>query len=107
MKIEIPGLEGENIWTSDDAVNAPFVPESMLILGAGAVGVEFAYVFNALGAKVTVVEIMPQILPAFDEEVAKEAERALSRQGIQFITSSTLRSAERQGRPLALLLRDT
>jgi dihydrolipoamide dehydrogenase len=97
MKIEIPGLEGENVWTSDDAVNAPFVPESMLILGAGAVGVEFAYVFNALGSKVTVVEIMPQILPAFDEEVAKEAERALSRQGIQFITSSTLRSAERKG----------
>ncbi len=97
MKIEIPGLEGENIWTSDDAVNAPFVPESMLILGAGAVGVEFAYVFNALGSKVTVVEMMPQILPAFDEEIAKEVERALSRQGIQFITGSTLRSAERKG----------
>jgi dihydrolipoamide dehydrogenase len=97
MKIEIPGLEGENVWTSDDAVNATFVPESMLILGAGAVGVEFAYVFNALGSQVTVVEMMPQILPAFDEEIAKEAERALSRQGIRFITGSTLRSAERRG----------
>ncbi len=97
MKLNIPGLEGENVWTSDDAVNAPFVPDSMLILGAGAVGVEFAYVFNALGSKVTVVEIMPQILPTFDEEVAKEAERALSRQGIQFILSSTLKSAERRG----------
>jgi dihydrolipoamide dehydrogenase len=97
MKIEIPGLEGENVWTSDDAVNATFVPESMLILGAGAVGVEFSYVFNALRSQVTVVEMMPQILPAFDEEIAKEAERALSRQGIQFITGSTLRSAERKG----------
>lgn len=97
MKLNIPGLEGENVWTSDDAVNAPFVPESMLILGAGAVGVEFAYVFNALGAKVTVVEIMPQILPAFDEEIAREAERALSRQGIQFMVNSTLKSAERKG----------
>jgi dihydrolipoamide dehydrogenase len=97
MKLNIPGLEGENVWTSDDAVNAPFVPESMLILGAGAVGVEFSYVFNALGAKVTVVEMMPQILPAFDEEVAREAERALSRQGIQFLVGSTLKSAERKG----------
>ncbi len=97
MNLNIPGLHGENVWTSDDAVNAPFVPESLLILGAGAVGVEFGYVFNALGSKVTVVEMMPQILPAFDEEVAKEAERALSRQGIQFITQSTLKSAERVG----------
>ncbi|GBC93450.1 Dihydrolipoyl dehydrogenase [bacterium HR15] len=95
MKLNIPGLEGENVWTSDDAVNAPFVPESMLILGAGAVGVEFAYVFNALGAQVTVVEMMPQILPTFDEEIAREAERALSRQGIQFMVNSTLKSAER------------
>ncbi|MFQ3611257.1 MAG: dihydrolipoyl dehydrogenase [Fimbriimonadales bacterium] len=97
MKINIPGLEGENVWTSDDAVYAPFVPESMLILGAGAVGVEFSYVFNALGSKVTVVEMMPQILPTHDEEVAKEAERALSRQGITFVTGSTLKSAERVG----------
>jgi dihydrolipoamide dehydrogenase len=97
MKINIPGLEGENVWTSDDAVNAPFVPDSMLILGAGAVGVEFSFVFNALGSHVTVVEMMPHILPTFDEEIAKEAERALSKQGIQFITSSTLKSAERVG----------
>ncbi len=97
MKINIPGLEGENVWTSDDAVNAPFVPDSMVILGAGAVGVEFSFVFNALGSHVTVVEIMPQILPTMDEEIAKEAERALSRQGVRFLTSSTLKSAERVG----------
>lgn len=97
MKINIPGLEGEKVWTSDDAVTATFVPDSMLILGAGAVGVEFSYVFNALGSHVTVVEIMPQILPLFDEDVAKEAERALSRQGVQFLTGSTLKSAERVG----------
>lgn len=97
MQINIPGLQGENVWTSDDAVNAPFVPESMLILGAGAVGVEFSYVFNALGSKVTVVEMMPQILPTFDPDVAQEAERALGRQGIKFITSATLKSAERVG----------
>jgi len=97
VQLCIPGLEGEQVWTSRDAVNAPFVPGSMLILGAGAVGVEFSFVFNALGSHVTVVEMMPQILPTFDEEVAKEAERALSKQGIQFITSSTLKSAERVG----------
>jgi len=96
MKLNIPGLEGEHVWTSDDAVNAPCVPESMLILGAGAVGVEFAYVFNALGSRVTVVEMMPQILPTFDEEIAREVERALQRQGVQFMVNSTLKSAERK-----------
>ncbi|MCW5934670.1 MAG: dihydrolipoyl dehydrogenase [Fimbriimonadia bacterium] len=97
IRIPIPGLEGENVWTSDDAVYAKFVPESMLILGAGAVGLEFAYVFNALGAKVTVVEMAPQVLPLFDAEIAKEAEKSLSRQGITLITSATLKSAERRG----------
>ncbi|GIV11719.1 MAG: hypothetical protein KatS3mg021_0001 [Fimbriimonadales bacterium] len=52
MNLNIPGLRGENVWTSDDAVNAPFVPESLLILGAGAVGVEFGYVFKRAGSKV-------------------------------------------------------
>lgn len=96
IRLPIPGLTEENVWTSDDAVNAPFVPESMLIVGAGAVGVEFGYVFNALGSKVTVVEMMPQILPLFEEEVVKEAERALSRQGIKFVTGATVKSAERK-----------
>lgn len=92
--LPIPGLQGEKVWTSDDAVSCTFVPNSMLILGAGAVGMEFAYVFNALGSQVTVVEIMSQVLPTFEEEVAREAERALSRQGVKFMLNSTLKSAE-------------
>lgn len=97
MNLNIPGLAGEHVWTSDDAVNAPFVPDSLLILGGGAVGVEFSFVFNALGSHVTVVEMMPRILPTMEEEVAQEAARALSKQGVQFVTGSTLKSAERVG----------
>ena len=64
----IPGLKGgrdEGIWTSDDAVTAPFIPKKMLIIGGGVIGVEFGYVFNGLGTEVTVVEMMPRLIPMF------------------------------------------
>lgn len=95
IKLPIPGLDGENVWTSDDAVNAPFVPKSMIIIGGGAVGLEFAYVFNAMGSKVVVLELMDQIVPTMDADIAKEAERQLSRQGIKIMTGASAKSAER------------
>lgn len=93
IKLNIPGLEGgrsENVWTSDDAVTAPFVPKSMLILGGGAVGVEFAYVFNGLGSQVTVVEMMPNLIPMMDSDLGVELGKLLGRQGIQVKTGATL-----------------
>jgi dihydrolipoamide dehydrogenase len=91
----VPGLEGENIWTSNDAVNAPRVPASMLIIGAGAVGLEFSYVFNGLGAKCTVVEMMQEALPPGDKEMAAELRKSLTRQGIQFHLSTKVTKVER------------
>ncbi len=82
VRLPVPGLDGEGVWTSNEAVNAPFMPKRLVIMGAGAIGCEFAYVFNNLGSKVTVVEMMPQILPLEDAEIAAELAKSLKRQGI-------------------------
>jgi len=95
ITLPVPGLEGEGVWTSDDAVSAKAVPKSMLLIGAGPVGLEFAYVFNGLGAKCTVVEMMPEVLPLADSDVAVELRKALTRQGIQFILGSKASRVER------------
>lgn len=99
--IPVPGLEGgrdAGVWTSDDAVTAPFVPESMVILGGGAVGVEFAYVFNGLGSKVTLVEMMPNLIPTFDSDLGAELGKQLGRQGVTVKTGATVESAAKSKR---------
>ncbi len=98
VHLPIPGLEGKaenNVWTSDDAVNAPFVPKSILILGGGAVGVEFGYVFNGLGAQVTVVEMMPNLIPGMDSDLGVELGKLLGRKGIKVKTGATLDKCEK------------
>ena len=80
----IPGLEydGVRVMTSREALANTTMPKSVVVVGAGAIGVEFAYFFNALGAKVTLVEMLPQILPIEDEEVSKTLHRAFEKQGM-------------------------
>ncbi|HXH62420.1 MAG TPA: FAD-dependent oxidoreductase, partial [Fimbriimonadaceae bacterium] len=90
---KIPGLEGsqkDGIWTSDDAVMAPFVPKKLVIVGGGVIGVEFAYVFNALGSDVTVVEMMPKIIPMMDEDCSTELGKLLTRQGVKIMSGSAV-----------------
>jgi dihydrolipoamide dehydrogenase len=82
--------DGTTIITSYDAMNLPKRPKSMVIVGSGAIGMEFAYFYNAFGAKVTVVEILDRILPVEDEEISKLAHRAFSRQGITFHVGHTV-----------------
>lgn len=96
--LNVPGLVGgreDGVWTSDDAVTAPFAPKSMLILGGGAVGVEFSYVFNALGSKVTLVEMMPNLIPLSDEDLGKELGKVLKKQGVDVRTAATLEKVEK------------
>lgn len=98
IRLNIPGLEGgvnEGVWTSDDAVMAPFVPKRMLILGGGAVGVEFSYVFNGLGSEVTCVEMMPNLLPMMDVDLGVELGKLLGRQGIKVRTGASLEKCEK------------
>jgi len=84
----IPGLEfdGVRVMTSREALANKTLPKSIIIVGAGAIGVEFAYFYNAFGAKVTLVEMLPQILPVEDEEVAKTLARAFEKQGVALHT---------------------
>ena len=74
----IPGLpvDGEKVMTSREALADQTLPKSMVILGAGAIGVEFAYFYNAFGSKVTIVEMLPQIVPVEDTEIAELLKRA-------------------------------
>ncbi len=80
----IPGVEvdGVRVMTSREALAATTLPKSVIIVGAGAIGVEFAYFYNTFGAKVTLVEMLPQVLPVEDEEVSKTLQRAFEKQGI-------------------------
>ena len=81
----IPGLEydGVRVMTSREALANRTQPKSIVIVGAGAIGVEFAYFFNSLGTKVTLVEMLPAVLPVEDEEVSKALHRSFEKQGIK------------------------
>ena len=86
----IPDLpvDGVRVMTSREALASKTLPKSVVVVGAGAIGVEFAYFFNAFGAKVTLVEMLPQILPVEDEEVAKTLNRSFEKQGIAIHTGT-------------------
>jgi dihydrolipoamide dehydrogenase len=76
-------VDGERVMTSREAlVPRKTPPKSIVVIGAGAIGVEFAYFYNAFGAKVTLVEMLPQVVPVEDEEVAKALQRSFEKQGI-------------------------
>ena len=86
----LPGLvpDGERIVTSDDILSSTSVPGSIIVVGAGAVGVEFASYYHDLGSQVTLLEYLPAIVPLEDAEVSKEMERAFARRGISVMTSA-------------------
>ncbi len=86
----LPGLEpdGDRIWTYFEAMAPKELPQRLLIVGSGAIGVEFASFYNSLGSNVTVVELLPQILPAEDEEVSAFARKQLEKAGVRFVTGA-------------------
>lgn len=85
-----PGMEpdGKGIITSNEALSLKQVPKSLVVIGAGAVGMEFASVYHRFGAQVAVVELMPRILPVEDEEVSDELRKILSKRGMKFFTGA-------------------
>jgi len=86
----LPGvaIDGTSVISSTEAMVLPAVPGSMLIIGAGAIGVEFAYFYNAFGTKVTLVEMMPNILPVEDKELSKLLESNFRKKGIEILTET-------------------
>ena len=79
----LPGLpfDAQHVLSSTEAMLLQEVPEALVIIGAGAIGVEFAYFYNTFGSKVTLVEMLPQILPVEDSEVAGLLQKSLEKQG--------------------------
>jgi len=93
----LPGLEPDSktILTNIEILDLPAVPKSMVIIGAGAVGVEFASIFNRFGTKVTILEMLPRLVPVEDEEISKELERYFKKTGIRCETGAKAESIER------------
>ncbi len=87
---DLPGLEadGKLVWTYKEAMTPKSLPKSILVIGAGAIGIEFASFYNSLGVDVTVVEVMPQILPVEDVGIAEFAAKAFAKQGIKIMTNT-------------------
>jgi dihydrolipoamide dehydrogenase len=83
-------VDGDRIWDASSAMTPEFMPKKLLIVGAGAIGVEFASFYQTLGAEVTLVEILDQILPVEDAEIAKLAKRAFKKQGIEVLTGTAV-----------------
>ncbi|MCX8011110.1 MAG: dihydrolipoyl dehydrogenase [Ignavibacteria bacterium] len=96
---EIPGIknDGEKIISSTEAMVLPKQPKDMVIIGAGAIGVEFAYFYNTLGTKVILIEMMPNILPIEDAEISKLLEKEFNKSGINVMTSSKVQSISKDG----------
>jgi dihydrolipoyl dehydrogenase len=93
---DLPGLlpNGKTILNSHDAMILDPQPKRLIVIGAGAIGVEFAYFFNAFGTEVTIVEMLPNVLPVEDTEISVALEKSLVKQGIKIFTSTKLVKAE-------------
>lgn len=89
---ELPNLpqDGKNIIGYREAMTLKKMPEKMVVVGSGAIGVEFAYFYNALGVDVTVVEYMPNIVPLEDEDVSKQLQRSFKKSGMKIMTNSSV-----------------
>lgn len=96
---ELPSLkqDGKKIIGYREAMVLPKQPKSMVVVGSGAIGSEFAYFYNSIGTKVTLVEFLPNIVPVEDEEVSKQLERSFKKQGITVMTSAEVTSVDTSG----------
>jgi dihydrolipoamide dehydrogenase len=94
---ELPGLEadGDLVWTYKHALKPVRMPGKLLVIGSGAIGIEFASFYNTLGADTTVVEVMDRILPVEDAEIAKFAKKAFEKQGMKIMEKSTVKQLDR------------
>ncbi len=103
----VPGLEadGKRVLNYKHALVLDSLPRSIVVVGAGAIGVEFAYFYRSFGAEVTLVEMLPQLLPVEDEEVARELEKAFKKQGIRVYTATTVEKLSKTRKGVKLTIR--
>lgn len=97
---QLPSLpqDGKKIIGYREAMTLPKMPKSMVVVGSGAIGVEFAYFYRAMGVDVTIVEYMPTIVPVEDEEVSKQLERSFKKQKMKIMTNSSVESVDTSGK---------
>src|SRR6202522_746678 len=95
----LPGLEPDKklVWTYFEAMVPDKMPKSLLVVGSGAIGIEFASFFHTMGAEVTVIEVLPQILPVEDAEIAGLARKRFEKQGIKILTNTKVTKLEKKG----------
>ncbi|ABS64745.1 dihydrolipoamide dehydrogenase [Parvibaculum lavamentivorans DS-1] len=100
----IPGLEpdGKRIWTYREAMVPKEMPKSLIVVGSGAIGIEFASFYRAFGADVTVVEVLDRILPVEDEEISKEAAKAFKKRGIKILTGAKIDKTDNGAKGIAV-----
>jgi dihydrolipoamide dehydrogenase len=96
---ELPNLpqDGKKVIGYRQAMTLPEQPKSMIVVGSGAIGVEFAHFYNSMGTDVTIVEFMPNVVPVEDEEVSKQFERSLKKSGIKVMTNSSVEKVDTTG----------
>lgn len=104
---EIPPIpiDGEKIITYREAMLQKDAPKRLVICGAGAIGVEFAYFYNQMGSEVTIVELLDRLVPVEDAEISKELERAFKKQGITSVTAAEVRSIDTKGETLKVQIK--
>ena len=96
---ELPNLpqDGKKVIGYRQAMTLPSQPKSMIIVGSGAIGVEFAHFYNSMGTEVTIVEFMPNIVPVEDEDISKQMERSMKKAGVKIMTSSSVERIDTSG----------
>lgn len=96
---ELPSLkqDGKKVIGYREAMNLPVQPKSIIVVGSGAIGVEFGYFYNSIGTKVTIVEFLPRVVPVEDEEISKELDKQFKKSGIDIMTSSEVTSVDTSG----------
>ncbi|MGH6811897.1 MAG: FAD-dependent oxidoreductase, partial [Methylocella sp.] len=105
----VPGIEpdGKLIWTYFEAMVPERLPKSLIVMGSGAIGIEFASFYRSMGTEVTVVEILPRILPAEDAEIAAHARKRFEKQGIEILTSAKVTKVERKRNSVVAAIEDS
>jgi len=102
-RLSLPGSNLAGVLTSDQILELEALPESLVVIGAGVVGCEFASIFAALGARVTILEVLPRILPPVDEEIARRFQQVLRSQGVTVHTKASLQEIKAEDERLRLL----
>ncbi|MEH2468677.1 dihydrolipoamide dehydrogenase [Nitrobacteraceae bacterium AZCC 2161] len=104
----LPGLEADKklVWTYFEAMNPDKMPKSLLVVGSGAIGIEFASFYKTMGADVTVVEVLPQILPVEDAEIAAFARKSFEKQGIKIMTGAKVTKLDKKADSVTATIED-